>query len=348
MPSDPMHSTPILPTSSFAAIIGHERQKKLLRHAFTSGKLAHAYLFSGFEGIGKRLMALALARLVFCDAGNGCGKCNSCRRIDHNNHPDLHTLEPDGQFIKIEQIRTLQRALAYRPLESSRHIVLIDAAERLHPGAANALLKTLEEPPHGTIIILLSSQPQALLPTVRSRCQHLPFSRLRQADIDKVLHGQVNDETERSILAALAQGSLNKAFGSDRDFYLNTRREVFTHISRLQPGSILPMLDLAAELGADRAYAEAVTDILISCYRDLFIITARGSSALLVNTDLEQNLLHLASRHTPATVLTMLESILRCRIYLQHNVNPLLAMEWLLSRLVFTTSIQQEWGKKGA
>ncbi|MDD2558020.1 MAG: DNA polymerase III subunit delta' [Desulfuromonadaceae bacterium] len=331
----------MLSTDPFTAIIGHERQKKLLQHAFTSGKLAHAYLFSGFDGIGKRLMALALARLVFCDAGNGCGKCSSCRRIDHNNHPDLHTLEPDGQFIKIEQIRVLQRALAYRPLESTRHIVLIDAAERMHHSAANAMLKTLEEPPYGTIIILLSSQPQALLPTVRSRCQHLPFSRLRQTDIDKVLQSQVADETERNILAALAQGSLNKAFGSDRDFYLNTRRDVFTRISRLQPGSILPMLDLAAELGLDREYAEAVTDILISCYRDLFIITARGSSALLVNTDLEQSLQHLARKHTPASALAMLESILRCRTYLQHNVNHLLAMEWLLSRLVFTAPTQQ-------
>lgn len=335
-------------TNSFATIIGHERQKKLLQHAIASDKLAHAYLFSGFDGIGKRLMALALARLVFCDVGSGCGRCNSCRRIDHNNHPDLHTLEPDGQFIKIEQIRSLQRALVYRPLEAPRHIVLIDAAEQMHPGAANALLKTLEEPPHGTIIILLSSQPQALLPTVRSRCQHLPFSRLRQVDIDKVLQNQVVDETERNILAALAQGSLSKAFGSDRDFYLNTRRDIFTRISRLQPGSILPMLDLAAELGPDREYAEAVTDILVSCYRDLFIISARGSSALLVNTDLEQNLRQLARRHTPASALAMLESILRCRVYLQHNVNPLLAMEWLLSRLVIGVDMQQEPGRKRA
>ncbi len=336
-----MRSDNTPPSETFAAIIGHKRQKKLLLHAFSNNKLAHAYLFSGFDGIGKRLMALALARLIFCDESNGCGECNACRRINHNNHPDLHIIETDGQFIKIEQIRDLQRALAFHPLEAKRHIVLIDAAERLHPNAANALLKTLEEPTHDTIIILLSSQPQSLIPTVRSRCQHLPFSRLRQADIDNVLQSQITDETERSILAALAQGSLNKAFGTDRDFYLNTRRDLFVRISRLQPASVLPMLDLAAELSSDREYAEAVTDILISCYRDLFIITACGSSALLVNTDLEQSLLYLASNHTPTSALAMLESILRCRTYLQHNVNPLLAMEWLLSRLVFSVGNQQ-------
>ncbi|MDY0291622.1 MAG: DNA polymerase III subunit delta' [Desulfuromonadaceae bacterium] len=323
---------------TFADIIGHEQQKKLLRHAHASNKLAHAYLFSGIEGIGKRLMALALARLVFCHAGKGCGSCNACRRIDHNNHPDLHLLEPDGQFIKIEQIRMLQKSLAFRPLEALHHFVIIDQAECMHIGAANALLKTLEEPPNGTIFILLSAQQHALPSTVRSRCQVLPFSRLSDAAIEGVLRSQVEDNVERSILAALSQGSLSKAFGADRNFYLNTRREMFIAIARLRPGSVLPMLELAPTLAPDRAYAEAVTDILISCYRDLFIYTSRASGALVVNADLEQELHNLSTRCTPADVSAMLDAILRCRTYLQHNVNPLLAMEWLLTRLVFQPS----------
>jgi DNA polymerase-3 subunit delta' len=320
---------------TFANIIGHEQQKKLLRHAFANSKLAHAYLFSGIDGVGKRLMALALARLMFCEEGKGCGHCSACRRIDHNNHPDLHILEPDGQFIKIDQIRTLQKNLAFRPLEAPRHIVLIDQAERLHPSAANAILKILEEPPNGTMFILLSAQPQALPSTVRSRCQVLPFSHLSHAEIEKVLRTQVEDETERNILASLAQGSLSKAFGADRDFYLNTRREIFIAIARLRPAAVLPMLELAPTLAPDRDYAEAVTDILISCYRDLFIMASRASEALVVNTDLDQELRHLCSRCSAAGVAAMLEAILRCRTYLNHNVNPLLAMEWLLSRLVF-------------
>lgn len=320
---------------TFADIIGHEQQKKLLRRAFENDKLAHAYLFSGIDGIGKRLMALALARLIFCKEGKGCGNCSACRRIDHSNHPDLHVVEPDGQFIKIEQIRSLQKNLAFRPLEAPHHIVLIDHADQLHPSAANALLKTLEEPPNRTIFILLSAQPHALPSTVRSRCQTLPFSHLNHVEIEKVLRSQVEDEMERNILAALSQGSLSKAFGADRDFYLNTRREIFTAIARLKPASVLPMLELASSLAQDREYAVAVTDILISCYRDLFIIISRASGALVVNTDLEQELRQLSTRYTQAGVTTMLDSILRCRTYLQHNVNPLLAMEWLLSSLIF-------------
>jgi DNA polymerase-3 subunit delta' len=296
---------------TFANIIGHEQQKKLLRHAFTNDKLAHAYLFSGIDGIGKRLMALALARLIFCEERKGCGHCSACLRIDHNNHPDLQMLEPDGQFIKIEQIRTLQKNLAFRPLEAPHHIVLINQAERLHPSAANAVLKTLEEPPNGSIFILLSAQPQALPSTVRSRCQALPFSHLSHAEIEKVLRTQVEDEVERNIIAALAQGSLSKAFGADRDFYLNTRREIFTAVARLKPASVLPMLELAPTLAPDRDYAEAVTDILISCYRDLFIMASRASGALVVNTDLEQELRSLNSRCNPAGVSAMLDAILR-------------------------------------
>lgn len=320
---------------TFANIIGHEQQKKLLRHAFANNKLAHAYLFSGIEGIGKRLMALALARLIFCNEGNGCGNCSACQRIDHNNHPDLHLLEPDGQFIKIEQIRTLQKNLAFRPLEASRHVVIVDEAEHMHQGAANALLKTLEEPPNAAILILISAQPHVLPSTIRSRCQNLPFPRLNHSEIEKVLRSQVDDEVERNILASLAQGSLSKAFGSDRDFYLNTRREIFIALARLKPASVLPMLELASTLAPDRDYAEAVTDILISCYRDLFIMVSHASEALVINTDLKQEMRHLSSHSTPKGVALMLEAVLSCRSFLQHNVNPLLAMEWLLSRLVF-------------
>ena len=130
---------------TFARILGHERQKDILRRALAGGRLAHAYLFEGPEGVGKRLMALALVRAVFCPEG-GCGVCAACRKVDHHNHPDLHLLEPDGTLIKIEQIRAIQKELSYRPLEARKKVCLIDSADRMNQAAGNALLKTLEEP----------------------------------------------------------------------------------------------------------------------------------------------------------------------------------------------------------
>ena len=162
---------------TFSRIIGHDRQKSILQRALSGGRLAHAYLFAGPEGVGKRLMALAVARALFCMTGNGCGECAACRKLEHSNHPDLHVLEPDGASIKIEQVRAIQRDLSLRPGEGSRKICLIEAAETTTTGAANALLKTLEEPRGDTLLILLTSQPQRLLETIRSRCQPLHFAR---------------------------------------------------------------------------------------------------------------------------------------------------------------------------
>jgi DNA polymerase-3 subunit delta' len=129
---------------TFAQIIGHDRQKDILRRALAGGRLAHAYLFAGPEGVGKRLMALAVARVLFCSVGTGCGECAACRKLDHRNHPDLHVLEPDGNSIKIEQVRAIQRDLSLRPVEGSRKVCLLEAAETMTTAAANALLKTLE------------------------------------------------------------------------------------------------------------------------------------------------------------------------------------------------------------
>ena len=143
---------------SFVHVIGHDRQKDVLLRAVRHGRLAHAYLFAGPEGVGKRLMALALVRILFCAEERGCGECPPCRKVDHHNHPDLHLLEPDGNSIKIEQIRNIQRDLNLRPHEAARKVCLIESAEAMTVGAANALLKTLEEPRGDTLLILLSSQ----------------------------------------------------------------------------------------------------------------------------------------------------------------------------------------------
>ena len=210
---------------TFDQILGHERQKEILNRALANGRLAHAYLFSGPDGIGKRLVAMALARAIVCHEQRGCGQCLACRKIDHQNHPDLHTLEPDGTSIKIEQIRSFQRELNLKPLESPRKICIIEQADTMTVGAANALLKTLEEPRGDTLLILLTAQPNRLLETIRSRCQPLPFTRHPNSRIQAELERQLGiDATESHILAALSEGSFKKAFGKDRELYLEQRR----------------------------------------------------------------------------------------------------------------------------
>ncbi|HWI41267.1 MAG TPA: DNA polymerase III subunit delta', partial [Verrucomicrobiae bacterium] len=176
--------------SGFAGIVGHDRELSILKRALHAGRVAHAYLFEGVEGCGKKTAALALVQALFCGGVEPCGGCPSCRKIASLQHADLHLLEPDGAQIKIDQVRELQKALSYRPIEAPRKACIIDQADRLNPAAGNALLKTLEEPPGNALIILVTSAPSAVLPTILSRCQRLEFSPVPQEAIRQLLEAR--------------------------------------------------------------------------------------------------------------------------------------------------------------
>ncbi len=257
---------------TFDAIIGHNRQKNILLHAIKSRRIAHAYLFSGPAGIGKKMMAVAFARALLCQTGDGCGRCTACRKVDHNNHPDIHVLAGDGATIKIEQIRKLQKDLSLHPLEGEKKICLIDDAEQLTTGAANALLKTLEEPQPGTLIILLTSQSEKLLTTIRSRCQNLPFAHLPKQTLATILAQKLDlDDTEATVLAALSEGSFKKALGPNRELYLEKRRKLIQSLSALSAGSIIPTFSFADELETEKELLFDILDIFQAFYRDLLL-----------------------------------------------------------------------------
>ncbi|MEJ2519161.1 MAG: DNA polymerase III subunit delta' [Desulfuromonadales bacterium] len=319
---------------NFYQILGHDRQKEILRQSLAHGRIAHAYLFSGPEGIGKRLMALALARAIVCEQQRGCGNCLACRKIDHQNHPDLHILEPDGQSIKIDQVRALQRDLNLKPLEATGKICLVENAEAMTTGAANALLKTLEEPRGDTLLILLTDQPNALLETIRSRCQHLPFSRHPIARIQAELEKQLAiDTTESHVLAALSEGSFKKAFGKDRELYLEQRRELLKTLTGLSSGSIVPLLDFAEKLAAEKAALADILEIFQAFYRDVMMALEGRERDDIVNLDLLDKIRRVAQRETLATILGKLDALSAARRQLDRNVNRQLAMEVLLMKL---------------
>ena len=142
---------------SFSRIIGYDRNISLLRRALATGKLSHAYLFNGIDNSGMKEVAIALVEAIFCNGTDGCGACPSCRKIAGLRHPDLHLVQPDGAFIKIDQIRELQKELSYRPFEAPKKACIIEDADRMNPSAANAFLKTLEEPPGDAILILIDN-----------------------------------------------------------------------------------------------------------------------------------------------------------------------------------------------
>ena len=319
---------------SFTQIIGHERQKEVLFRAISNDRLAHAYLFAGPEGVGKRLTALALVRTLFCKELRGCGECPPCRKVDHHNHPDLHILEPDGASIKIEQVRNIQRDLNLRPHEAARKVCLIEAAESMTVGAANALLKTLEEPRGDTLLILLSSQPQRLLETIRSRCQPLYFARQPFELLRNSLQAQLGvSDAEAHVLAALADGSFKKAFGKDRNLYLEERRNLLKTLTSLSPGSILPILEFAEQLAGDKATLPDILEIFQAFYRDVLMSVHGRDPAELVNLDLTEKIHRVASREEVSGILQKLDALVTARRQLERNLNTQLVVENLLLRL---------------
>ncbi|WP_305041852.1 DNA polymerase III subunit delta' [Geoalkalibacter sp.] len=317
----------------FSQILGHERQKDILRRVLASDRLAHAYLFTGPEGVGKRLMALALVRALFCPQ-QGCGTCVACRKVDHFNHPDLHLLEPDGASIKIEQVRGIQREFSYRPLEAPRKVCLIEHPEKMQTAAANALLKTLEEPTGEALFILLSAHPEQVLPTIRSRCQPLTFGRLPAELLKKDLVRRLEiDEMAGHLLAALSEGSFRKALGRDRDLFLDGRRDFLKQVTALSPGSVLPLFDLSHSLAEDKERLPEFLEILEAFYRDVLLTLHGRPEDDLVNIDLLEKIRRTAMRETVSSVLTKLEAIQTARHHLGRNVNRQLAMDHLLLRL---------------
>jgi DNA polymerase III subunit delta' len=272
---------------SFAHIEGHERPIAILKRALGNGTLAHAYLFSGPAGTGKKLTAFALAAAVNCrEAGTegGCGICPSCRKVAALSHPDVHVVTADGDEIKIDQIRQVQNELALRPFEGIKKNLIVDEAERMNTASANAFLKTLEEPPGDALIVLITSMPQSLLPTIRSRCQEIRFQPLSRSRMARALvHRQGISEEDALFLAALAQGSMGRGLEMDLAQEKAARREVLSLWAGLGAMSPAEVLSKAEAFSKDRERLERLISIGIEWLRDALVLKETGEESLLVN-----------------------------------------------------------------
>jgi len=211
----------MMTTEISTPIIGHEQAQRLLTAAVRTQRLAHAYLFTGPDGIGKRLVATRWAMAINCEMPpqkdfGGCGRCRACAMALAGSHPDLIIIEPDGLFIKIEQIRAVQVSLGFASWSGARKIILIDRADRLNQEAANCLLKTLEEPPPASLLILLSASPNDLLPTLRSRCHLVRFFPLDEDQLTPWLIAEQSwSKEEAALVGAVAGGCIGKALAVD-------------------------------------------------------------------------------------------------------------------------------------
>jgi DNA polymerase-3 subunit delta' len=280
---------------AFDSIIGHERFRGLLSRALVQRRLPPAMLFSGPSGVGKKTLALAVGRALLCEAsgGDACEVCATCSRAARGLHPDVLLVEPDGLSIKIEQVRDAVREIAGLPFEGRARAFVFDEAHLITEQAQNALLKSLEEPPATSHVILVTASPQALLPTIRSRCQMLRFSPLPQSLLESHLHkasGLSADEAR--LRAALSGGSLGVALAFESEAWRALREDLIGVLERIGRGGALGRLD-AAERLADMDDPILALTALRSLLRDVAALRA-GSPAVL-NADVTPRLSALAS-----------------------------------------------------
>ena len=196
----------------FKNIIGNNKNKKVLLESITTGNILHSYMFYGTDGIGKKMIALEFAKMILCNDNDNspCEKCKSCIEFNSNNNPDFFFMEPDGNSIKIDQIRNMQKTILEKPIISSKKVYIINDADLMTKEAQNCLLKTLEEPQEYVVIILIASNENNILATVKSRCTKLFFENISDDDIQKYLKEKIGDVQFEKSMIKLSEGSIGR------------------------------------------------------------------------------------------------------------------------------------------
>jgi DNA polymerase-3 subunit delta' len=335
---------------AFRTIVGHRRIVSLLSRAAVRNTVPPSLLLAGPDGVGKRRVAMALAETLNCPTPiataqiehDACGECASCRRIARGMHPDVLVVEPgDMGSIKIDTVREVIDRAQYRPFEGRRRVVVIDDADALMPAAQNALLKILEEPPSSSVFALVSAMPDALLPTVRSRCPRLRFGPLAPAEIAEVLKRDHDyTEAEARVVAADAEGSLGRALEAASADLAEAR----ANAQRLLEGTArvtdpVKRIDLVKDLvGKGPAVSErdqlaVCLRALSSLLRDLGILSTRADARMLANADVQDELSRLTPAFDSARSMRAFAAVDQALGALERNASPKVVADWLVLQL---------------
>ena len=304
----------------FDQFIGNTRIVERLQKRLREGRFPHALIFAGPEGVGKRTCALMVAKALNCSEKGPvdfCDVCNPCRKIETGVHPDvlMTGLEEDASEIKIAQIRSLLETLGLRPLEGLKKVFIIDPADAMNPAAANALLKGLEEPPEDSHFILLSSNPQSLLVTVRSRCQTYPFVPLALQDMRQFGGEELALRWSRGSIGSLKSLDL-QALRARRESAL----DFIETAVRARDEEFRDLIAASGDLAKAKNEFDANMDAIAVLLEDLLYIS-EGLSQRIVNIDLEPRLRKLAGDLPPDQLSRTAEFLRTIEIYLNTHVN---------------------------
>jgi DNA polymerase-3 subunit delta' len=271
---------------------GQDGPLSIIKGLIRKGRVPHALLFAGEDGVGKMLTAMNLAKALNCLEPfdlDSCDRCISCSKIEKGIHPDVRVAEPGGKGkqITVDTIRALEEALSFRPYEGRWKVTIIRDAEMMNPSAANAFLKTLEEPPKRSIIILVSSRPEMIPETIRSRCQRINFSLIPVSVLGEMIKQDGVDEQRARLISELSGGSMGRTKGEE----LLEKREWSLRL-------LMDMIKMNDSQWRDRREMEEWFEWVMMWLRDMSVYRITGNQNLLINPD-KIKILSDISRNAP-------------------------------------------------
>jgi len=328
----------------FDELIGNSRVKAVLKRMLVADRLPGALLFTGEEGIGKKLFALEIARALNCRTPKdheACGVCSSCVRIRKLNyttrddadewtqiiwtdHPDVGLVVAPKRVLRVEQMRQIEKEANFRPFEGKARVFLIDEADKLNDASANALLKVLEEPPRTSYLILITARPAMLLPTILSRCQMIRFSPLAPAEIETHLVKNDIDKKTARLRARAAGGSMGRALSGDLVTFTSQRKAMLKVLNALVLSEDRAQLLRSAEQLNEAQYKdefEERLDVLETLIRDAWMLSLGVDTSRIVNEDLSTELKEIAQKINPGRAGDWILQIEDLREQLIVNVN---------------------------
>jgi DNA polymerase III delta' subunit len=324
---------------AFKDILGNQRVKHILHKALGRGRIPGSLLFSGPEGVGKRDVALTVAKALNCLnlRDDACEKCDHCLAINKGRFPDVLEITPEKDMIKINQIREMKQVVYLKPMTGRKKVFILRPAESMSLDAANSTLKVLEEPPEFSHIILLTENPFQLLPTIKSRCQRLAFTPVSPYDIQKALTNRGIDAKKARIMSLMSQGNVRQAMKMKWDEAEEERKLAWNIFSSLRDGrNAAAFFKKYAQYSRTKLSGElsGVLELLASFIRDLMLLKTGGDRDLLMNPDWEDQLTDYAKTGEEHVFLEWLHQIDTVIFSLQKNLNAKIIMETMTTQFM--------------
>ena len=339
----------------FTQLVGNTQAKHTLKRLIANGRLPNSLLFAGPDGVGKRQFALETARTILCREKNeeaACGVCSLCthitdfvipepndsnkdqfKRVFFGGSRDVGLLVPYKNFILVDASRDLEREVNFRPSDGPARFFIIDDADRMNENAANAILKTLEEPPTTSYIFLITSRPDSLLPTIRSRCQTLRFAPVATPEIeDYLVRERALQHHEAALAARLARGSIGRAVHLNIEQFRTQRQRMFEVVKHsISTGDRAALLKISEELNdaKNKDGFPRNIDILESLIHDVWGVASNGDTTRVANTDLANELQQLAGDVVPHRLTEWISLIEEMRLNFIVNINRRVAADAL-------------------